>query len=165
MSNMIFLIVSIIFIITTDFVIITHRHLLCLTTVYDDDFNHAWPTYGPWRIFVRSAKNVWKFLGCVFIVRDIKGVLSWEINEFLKAFELLIFVIRYYSKPKEHSTVCFVKICKSIPCNMVIGYPQKILMKYLRKGIFLLLVFCSWPRIIKKKFGPYEKKVANACSC
>ena len=37
-------------------------------------------------------------------------------------FEISDFVIGEYSKPKKHYSVCFVKIHKSIPFNMVEFY-------------------------------------------
>lgn len=37
-------------------------------------------------------------------------------------FEISDFVIREYSKPKKHYSVCFIKIHKSIPFKMVEFY-------------------------------------------
>jgi len=50
-------------------------------------------------------------------------------------FEILDFVIRERSNNKEHYTVCFIKIHKTIPCNMVEFYsePQEIRDKIFEK--------------------------------
>ena len=69
--------------------------------------SHDWATYCPQRA---GPQRVFDILSC-------------ELMNFWKLFEIWAFVARHYSKFKDHLQYrCFIKIYKIIPCNMIEFY-------------------------------------------